>query len=564
MSKLVLILAAALSLLLCLLLFEARAQRKVYRAWTKAEIVNVAASHASRADKPTQMYLRYVDLSGIAPRDRLEKIQTLGYVVNSLSRTDLLAPVKAVAGTELAVAYFDLSLLRDRDDSKGLAQLCVAFDDLGRLGSGPAPFPEPYFHAVVTTKVPEEVVSGYSDQYAKEATETYTAQVRKKDSYGRDYTVLQKDGRWLPEYETVTRTRVVPAKTAPRAKARAKGKKVTVALASHLDRATAIGLAAIARTEFFVFDYRWFLANALVEPRYHELLGLDDTEDSAKKLAFVDEALAAKAGSQLRGAALFSEVAHHNRVLLRTPTQSRNGRGTYWESKDFKTSVDLQDVLKDLLIDRADAEEIIFTLPNGLQGFFVIDADGKRLDKADGDVANNKRSKFKDTQVRTAYMCIGCHLPDKGWIAIEDEVRELAKKQVTLIADAFGKGKGKDTKRGDRIRQQYLSDDINELIAIDQALVEASVKRATVGLDSSATARHVIDTIYDYNEGKVDIAVLSRDLGHPTEAVEFAMRTTGLDPVFASIASGRKGRRDQIEAGFNQIATILYLSSVKE
>jgi hypothetical protein len=531
---------------------DEKAAPKVYRAWTKAELVDAASIHCSRITKERQCYIRYVDLSAIAPDRRLDYVRVLALAVNSWSRYDKLQLIKAVPDTDLALAYFDLSLMRDPEDEKGLEQLVKAFDDLGAKGSGPSPFPEPFFHAVIQTKDKVVAVEG--------KTESYDEWVTRTDGRGGTYVVWDaRQGRYVPELVKVTRTREVKGYTET-------VKGVTkVALASHLNKATAAGLALLTKSDFPIFEVRWLIYNGLVEPRYHELLGLDDTEASAKKLAAVDEKLSDKVGSKLRGAVLFSEVAHHNRLLERTPSQHRSGRGSYWESYDFKTSVDLQDVLKDTLNDKPDAKEVIFTLPNGLNGYFVVDGNGKRLDKADGDVANNKRSKFRDTQVRAAYHCMACHFADRGYIPVDDEVRALSKKTITLVVDAYDKSRSKaERSRSEKIRRLYLEDDINDLLALDQLVLDVALRKVTTGLKTDEAGKLIADTIYEYTELPVNIATLARELGYSSEAVEKAVRVGGVDPVFVSIAAGRLGRRDQVERGFNQIATLLYKAATKE
>ncbi len=205
---------------------------------------------------------------------------------------------------------------------------------------------------------------------------------------------------------------------------------------------------------------------------------------------------------------------------------------------------------------KSDAKEVIFSLPNGLLGFAVFDGKGKRLDKADGDVAANRRSRFRDTQVRTAYHCIACHLPDRGWIEVDDEVRSLATKPIELHADA-------DERRGDRIRRKYLVADFNALLTSDQAVVEAAVEAATRagsprGLTCPETSRVVIDCIVNYLQSPVTLQQLAAELGYPQDEVLAACQTAGLDAVFIVLRAGRKVRRDQIEASFAQIAYVLH------
>ncbi len=475
-----------------------------YRFWTQAQLVDQAAAHASRVPAGTQQYVRYLDFHHVPPEQRALKIKTASGVINSLSRYELLAQVQEVPGTEGALGWFDLSRLRSPDDKVGLAKLVKAFEKLGEVGSGPAPIPEPYYHSIGAV--------------VKARTSTFSRRKR--------------------------------------------GSKA-VALGPHLNKATALGLAAITRTNFPIFEWHWFAFSAMVEPRYHELLGLDDSEASAKKLAAVDEKTADRVGAQVRGAALFSDVAHHNRVLERTPTVLRFGKGSYQESLDFKTSINLQDVLGDLLVEKADAKEIIFNLPNGMLGFFVVDGAGKRLDKADGDVANNRTSRFRDTQVRTAFHCMECHYKVSGWIEVDDEVREAAGKTITIASAAFEKT---NKNRAKRVRQKYLDIDFNQLLRDDQALVITAVKAGTggpQGLTPAEFARSLVDSIWVELERPVDTAQLALELGYPQGHVEKAMATTGLGQPFALMLTGRKARRDQVEVAFARLATLLYLKGSK-
>ncbi len=538
---------------------DAKAQGKpvvVYRIWTKSDLVDLAAIHASRQPRRVQKYLRYFDVAATSPQGRARKLKNLGLVINSLSHADEFAPVLVVPGSEDGLAFVDVSKLRERDDEKGLQKLLDALENLGNLGSGPAPFPEPYYHAVVDA---EKEDPGYRT-VKKTRRESYWARVpysyQSYNQYdGRTYTYQgYRDEQRYRDVEYEDRVQYVK-----------KVKTKKAAVGGHLNKATALGLSSLLDTAFPIFCHDWFVTNALVEPRYHELLGVGDDEKDYLKLAGANEKEADRRGAQVRGAVLFSEVAHHNRILERTPTILVFGKGTYQKSYDFKTSVNLQDVLKDLLLDQADAFEVIFNLPNGLLGFGVFDANGKRLDKADGDVANDRRLKFKDTQVRTAYHCMGCHYPDRGWIDVDDEVRGLAVKSVTLLADAVSRD---DSRRGDRIRQKYLKVDFNGLLLGDQAVVEAAVEAATRGgdrrgLTCAEAARTTIDVIYDYQELPVSLSQLSAELGYPQDVVLAAIQTAGLDSVFVVMRAGRKARRDQIEAGFARIAAVLYLANQK-
>lgn len=449
-----------------------------------------------------------------------------------------MALPQAVPGTEGALAWVDLSLYRDRRDPKALAKFVAAFDRVSELGSGPAPFREPYYHV-------DDVYYESETRYREANYGLYY------DSYGNGYRETGVGRKWRTD-----EVRKVPYTV--------RVKKNRVALSPALNKATAVGVAAVTKTNFPIVEYRWFLANALVEPRYHELLGLDDSEASVLKLADANERKTDDLGAQLRGAVLFSEVAHRNRLLERTPTRLKYGRGSFHRSFDFKTSLAAQDVLKDTLTVNADAHEIIWTLPNGLQGYYVSDAKGKRLDKADADIAISRRGRWHDPQVRTAFVCMDCHLRQKGWIEVDDEVREYAKKEITLAVSVFEKGE-KD--RGRRVRQKFLQADFNELLQADQTVVETAVRAATggkAGLTCAETAREVMESIAEYLQEPVTLAQLARELGVPQARLVRAIeKTPGLDHALVGLRINRTQRRDQTEQIFGQIATVLYLGGGK-
>lgn len=530
----------AFALALVLLSFATAQPSKVYKLWTKAELFDLAASHASKyaatTDKTKVLGLRYFDLAAVPPKDRPAALSLLSYGLQSLSRADKFFNPTEVPGSEGALVWLDVTLLKIDP-----AQL----DRLGQLGSGPVPFPEPYYHSVVVVNKQEEKVI-----LQKEPVTTYEEVWVCTQQYG-----------WVKERRKVASSRQVQKTSVETVKVN------QIVPGAHLNKAGVIGLTALLKTDFPIFEYHWFLSNALIEPRYHEILGLDDSIKSVQKLAGVDEKLADEFGAQLRGAILVSGVAHRNRFIERTPLANiRYGRGVFISSFDFKTSINSQDVLKDPLNAKSDAREIIWNLPNGLLGFFVTDGVGKRLDVAAADVALNNSGKWQDRQVRTAVHCMDCHLREKGWIELDEEVRALAVKPVKLALENLVRAGKQDD--ATRFRQKYLDADFNEVLRVDQLVVDAAVKASTKRLDggfltSAETGSGIREVVRIYLESTVSLQQLALELGYPQDDVALALRTEGLDPVFAVLAADRKARRDQIEAGFAQIAAVLYLGSLK-
>ncbi len=509
----------------------------IYRLWPQCDLYDAAAAFASRLTRKQSYYARFVSFQARTPETRLRALQGLAKTINGISTSSVMCLPQFVPGCEGALAWFDLSQLRELGDEKGLAQLVIAWERLGELGSGRVPFHEPYSHV-------DEETDAYEITYE---TQEYGYYV---DRYGR--AVGNEPGPGLT-WKT-TRTVQVPTE---KKKAH---KTHKVALSPALNKASAIGLAALTRSNFPLFDYRWFVTNALAEPRYHELLGLDETEESVFRLADIDEVASDAKGATTRAAILASEVGESNRFTERKPTSRRYGRGSFHKSFDYLRAIRVDDVLKDVLRKEAAANEEIWTLPNGLQGFSV-QVKGKRVDKADADIAQFRRGGWHDQQVRTAFMCMDCHERERGWIPPDDAVREMANHSITLAVRAAEK---EDKDRGRRIRQKYLSIDFNELIAQDQVVFEAAVLAATTlpgvkGMSCAEARREVIETIRDYLQTPVEMKQLAFELGVTYKALVRCIEASpGVDHVLVGLRTGQKQRRDQTEVAMGQIATLLY------
>ena len=112
-----------------------------------------------------------------------------------------------------------------------------------------------------------------------------------------------------------------------------------------------------------------------------------------------------------------SGVSNHNRVVERHTSRY----GAYWKSYDFAGSAGRQNILTHPLNFTHDGGEVIFNLPNGLQGYYLSNASGLRLDEAPISIVSNPAA--SDPTVRNGISCIGCHT--EGMKTFEDEVRAV-------------------------------------------------------------------------------------------------------------------------------------------
>ncbi|HEV8486333.1 MAG TPA: hypothetical protein VGV87_22505 [Blastocatellia bacterium] len=168
----------------------------------------------------------------------------------------------------------------------------------------------------------------------------------------------------------------------------------------------------------------WFLANASVPPLYHELLGLPRTVSELERLLGADATRNSPGENNIvRAGVRNSGVSQNNRVLERHPSVY----GAYWRSFDFASSLDDQSIFKDPLRLNPAGGEIIFNLPNGLQAYFLMNGQGRRIDAAPvGIVAD--RNNPDDPVVRNGRSCMSCHYD--GIRPFKDDVRPVISRQT--------------------------------------------------------------------------------------------------------------------------------------
>ena len=169
----------------------------------------------------------------------------------------------------------------------------------------------------------------------------------------------------------------------------------------------------------------WFLATASLPPLYHDLLGLPETDGELETWLGVDvaENLRTAAGKRVWRAGFDdSAVSNQNRVVERHSSRY----GAYWKSYDFVGNTGKRNIFTHPLSFTHDGSEIIFNLPNGLQAYYLADADGNRLDAAPTDLVSHPEA--SDPTVRTGLSCIGCHT--EGMQPFADQVRAVIQKNA--------------------------------------------------------------------------------------------------------------------------------------
>ena len=257
----------------------------------------------------------------------------------------------------------------------------------------------------------------------------------------------------------------------------------------------------------------WFVAQASLPPLYHDLLSLPLTDRELETRLEVDVAqnlLNAPGVRVWRGGTNNSGVSNNNRVLERHTSRY----GAYWKSYDFAGSVGTQNIFTHPLSFTHDGGEVIFNLPNGLQGYYLANASGFRLDDAPINIVSNPAA--SDPTVRNGLSCFGCHT--EGMKTFEDQVRSVIESNATPAYDKaqalrlYAEQSEMDARLGedmDRYRVALAKtggavgdiEPISRFHEVFQGPVDAAYAAAVVGLETEAFLKKIRENIGLQNIG---------------------------------------------------------------
>jgi hypothetical protein len=174
----------------------------------------------------------------------------------------------------------------------------------------------------------------------------------------------------------------------------------------------------------------WFVANASLPPLYEQILQLPPTISGIEQALGVDSERDVEEEKVARAGVRDSGVSRNNRVVERHHALY----GSYWKSFDFADNVGEHNIFKNPVSLHPAGGECIFSLPNGLQGYFLAKGTGEAL--ADGPpniVRDVETNHGDDPVVHNGRSCMGCHYA--GMRHIRDEVRALLTDDKKAIFD---------------------------------------------------------------------------------------------------------------------------------
>lgn len=358
---------------------------------TFAAVVTTAAADARSLPPGIAATTRYLSAAHLGDADRRELYKVLAYHVNGLSRESKRTPPRQVTPWLWAVAL---------DDYRWDAGV---WEKLGEKNA--------YFAARAKVTVPGAVV-------------TKTRQVLRGNYYVTE--------SYTEAGPAVTRDEVIVAPWLPPAAA--------------AELVTLTG----SRTPVVRADQFLFLTGAQAERKghgYYDWLGLTKRAD-AERLAGLDRAKAIERYRERAAIIPVSGVSPQNRQVFQFDTVG----GTWWETRDCKTSTAAQNAVRNLLEDfKHDAEEIVYDLPNGLPGFYLSDAAGKQVETAPDFIAADHGSANNDRRVHVGYSCVACH-QDSGLKPLRNYVRNVYNPETGLALGTLAL----DAARARRVESVYL------------------------------------------------------------------------------------------------------------
>lgn len=283
----------------------------------------------------------------------------------------------------------------------------------------------------------------------------------------------------------------------------------------------------------------WFVYAACKPPLYHVMLGVPETDLELENLLRVNVSANIDQEQAIRAAFNRSGVSQNNRLI----EWHKSPYGSYWKSYDFGGNAGQQNLFEHPLGPagddgfKHDGGELIFTLPNGLQGYLLVDGSGKRIDNGPTNIVSDP--KRPDKTVTNGVSCMSCHYT--GVILKSDEVGPAVRANP------------KAYKNSEDILALYREPaDLNRQLDEDGKRFAGAMKK--LGLSSLSRSGEPISCMAQRFEQELDLQLAACEFGLPV--ADFLKRLDGSDAMsrrFAALRTpGGVIKRDVFATGFGE------------
>ena len=269
----------------------------------------------------------------------------------------------------------------------------------------------------------------------------------------------------------------------------------------------------------------WFLASASLAPLYYDLLQIPSNLSELERQLHVDVATDVQQERVARAGFLGSGISRNNRLIERHDAMN----GAYWRTYDFE-GIPQNLVDRDLLLpDRRNlfayplgpgladgnafqhaAGEVIFNLPNGLQGYCLVNANDVRQNK--GNTAIVSDAKRPDRAVDAGVSCMSCHA--RGINLKDDQIRDHVAKNTKYFKRT----------EAETIRALYVPKEKM------RALMDEDSERFRKALEKTGNKVSPFEPVMTATlryEADVDLPTLAAEIGLKPEELQAADRQVG-------------------------------------
>ena len=265
------------------------------------------------------------------------------------------------------------------------------------------------------------------------------------------------------------------------------------------------------KSEVPVVRADWFVAHASRPPLYHDLLQIPNTDAKLERMLQVNVKKNLSEERVVRSAFSRSGVSQNNRMIER----HESSFGAYWKSYDFGGNTGRKNLFEHPLgpgdsVDDFDHDggEIIFSLPNGMLGYMLIDSFGRRIDKGPTEIVSDPRQ--ADRAVVNGVSCMSCHYG--GFIPKDDEIR----KHVVASKSAYD--------RFDDIMALYREPKESEALLLKDTQVYLQ-KLKQIGITEPTRAGEPIVLVANRYTNEVDANLAAAELGIPPDQFKAGLKS---------------------------------------
>jgi mono/diheme cytochrome c family protein len=315
-------------------------------------------------------------------------------------------------------------------------------------------------------------------------------------------------------------------------------------------------IADATRTAVPVMRADWFTHFGSEAPYYDMFLGLTSQIRDLEARIGLDIDREIQSGRMIRAAMLpgASGVSDHNRMLERFELPRG---GYYWKSYDFAGDSGRQSLtlhpdgpeevshtFTDTEAFEHDGGEMIFSLPNGLQGYYLSTNTGERLLVGPASIVSFRTKPIgKGVEIENARSCFDCHA--NGMIAKRDQLRD-----VLMTSQRYSR------EQLDRMLQIYIpNEQLSEIYKTDSAafLTALSNLNATetsptgrltsLAAPSSVGGGEIFTYLADQHFNAVDLDGLAREFHMDVDTLRARATRIG-DPRLTVVLADWLGRLD--------------------